>query len=223
MEAHIGFFSDFTGASGRSDIKTADRKATAALDRGYNTSQEYYDRAANSFDPYTSSGTAGQKMYGDLLGLNGTDARSSAQDIITSDPLWSGKLGEDTNAVLKNLNARGMGASGSAALAGQRVLLQNYNDVLDRYQGMGQTGLAATGQQAGVRTSQGDAAYGYGATKANQAIQYGNAMAQNRNVGVNNILSAISAGTGFYNAFYNGGGRTRYASNGTFDLNNISR
>ena len=110
----MGFFSDFTGASARSDIKKANNTATAALDQGYNTSQGYYDQAASSFDPYTSSGAAGQKMYGDLLGLNGDDARSSAQGVITSDPLWSGKLGEDTNAVLKNLNARGMGASGTA-------------------------------------------------------------------------------------------------------------
>lgn len=199
----MGFFSDFTGASARSDINKANKKANAALDQGYNTSQGYYDQAAGSFDPYVSSGTAGQKMYGDLLGLNGTDARSSAQGIITSDPLWSGKLGEDTNAVLKNLNARGMGASGTAALAGQRVLLQNYNDVLDRYQGMGQTGLSATGQRAGVLTGQGDNAYGFGATKANQALQYGNAMAGTRNSGLNNILAVLGTGAKAYGA-YNG-------------------
>ena len=199
----MGFFSDFTGASARSDINKANKNANAALDQGYNTSQGYYDKAAGSFDPYVSSGTAGQKMYGDLLGLNGTDARSSAQGIITSDPLWSGKLGEDTNAVLKNLNARGMGASGTAALAGQRVLLQNYNDVLDRYQGMGQTGLSATGQRAGVLTGQGDNAYGFGATKANQALQYGNAMAGTRNTGLNNVLAVLGTGAKAYGA-YNG-------------------
>lgn len=199
----MGFFSDFTGASARSDINKANKNANAALDQGYNTSQGYYDKAASSFDPYVSSGTAGQKMYGDLLGLNGTDARSSAQGIITSDPLWSGKLGEDTNAVLKNLNARGMGASGTAALAGQRVLLQNYNDVLDRYQGMGQTGLSATGQQAGVRTAQGQNAFDYGATKAGNAINFGNAMAGTRNAGLNNVLAVLGTGAKAYGA-YNG-------------------
>ncbi len=201
----MGFFSDFTGASARSDIKKANNTATAALDQGYNTSQGYYDQAASSFDPYTSSGAAGQKMYGDLLGLNGTDARSSAQGIITSDPLWSGKLGEDTNAVLKNLNARGMGASGASALAGQRVLLQNYNSVLDRYQGLGQTGLSATGQRAGVLTGQGDNAYGFGATKANQALQYGNAMAGTRNTGLNNVLAVLGTGAKAYAAYAGGG------------------
>ncbi len=201
----MGFFSDFTGASARSDIKKANNTATAALDQGYNTSQGYYDQAASSFDPYTSSGAAGEKMYSDLLGLNGDDARSSAQGVITSDPLWSGKLGEDTNAVLKNLNARGMGASGASALAGQRVLLQNYNSVLDRYQGLGQTGLSATGQRAGVLTGQGDNAYGFGATKANQALQYGNAMAGTRNTGLNNVLAVLGTGAKAYAAYAGGG------------------
>ncbi len=201
----MGFFSDFTGASARSDIKKANNTATAALDQGYNTSQGYYDQAASSFDPYTSSGAAGEKMYSDLLGLNGDDARSSAQGVITSDPLWSGKLGEDTNAVLKNLNARGMGASGASALAGQRVLLQNYNSVLDRYQGLGQTGLSATGQRAGVLTGQGDNAYGFGATKANQALQCGNAMAGTRNTGLNNVLAVLGTGAKAYAAYAGGG------------------
>lgn len=197
----MGFFGSFTGSDQRQDINAANKKANAALDSGYKTSQGFYDQAAGSFDPFVSSGVAGQKMYGDLLGLNGGDARSSAQDIITSDPLWSGKLGEDTNAVLKNLNARGMGASGAAALAGQRVLAQNYGQVLDRYQDMGRTGLSATGQQAGVRTAQGDAAYGFGATKANQALQYGNAMAQTRNMGINNVLGALGTGAKIVGAF----------------------
>lgn len=199
----MGFFADFSGASARSDIKKANKNANAALDQGYNTSQGYYDQAASSFDPYTTSGAQGQQAYADLLGLNGADARTAAQGVITSDPLWSGKLGEDTNAVLKNLNARGMGASGAAALAGQRVLLQNYNSVLDRYQGLGQTGQAATGQKAGVLTGQGDAAYGYGATKAANAINYGNAMSQTRNAGLNNVLAALGTGAKAVGA-YNG-------------------
>ena len=196
----MGFFSDLMGDSARSDIKKANKNATAALDQGYNTSQGYYDQAAGSFDPYTTSGQQGQQMYGDLLGLNGNDARTSAQGVITSDPLWSGKLGEDTNAVLKNLNARGMGASGAAALAGQRTLLQNYNGVLDRYAGLGNQGLSATGQRAGVLTGQGDNAYGFGATKANQALQYGSAMSQTRNAGLNNILSIIGTGAKAFSA-----------------------
>lgn len=199
----MGFFGSLTGSDQRSDIKKANKIATAALDQGYNTSQGYYDQAASSLDPYTTTGTQANQAYADLLGLNGNDARTAAQGVITSDPLWSEKLGEDTNAVLKNLNARGMGASGAAALAGQRVLAQDYGSVLDRYMNLGNQGLTATGQKAGVLTGQGDNAYGYGATKANNALAYGNAMAGTRNVGLNNILSIIGTGAKAIGA-YNG-------------------
>lgn len=199
----MGFFSDFTGSSARSDLKKANKQATADLTSGYNASQGYYDQAASSYDPYVSTGTQANQAYADLLGLNGTDARDTAQGVITSDPLWSGKLGEDTNAVLKNLNARGMGASGAAALAGQRVLAQDYGSVLDRYMNLGNQGLTATGQKAGVLTGQGDNAYGFGATKANQDLGYGNAVAQTRNTGINNVLAVLGTGAKAIGA-YNG-------------------
>jgi hypothetical protein len=199
----MGFFSFLNGDDQRSDIRNANKNAMADLTKGYNTSKGYYDQASSSFDPYVSSGTAGQKAYADLLGLNGEDARTSAQGVITSDPLWSGKFADDTNAVLKNLNARGMGASGAAALAGQRVLAQDYGNVLDRYANLGNQGLTATGQKANVLTGQGDNAYGFGATKANQDLQFGNAMSQTRNTGLNNVLSILGTGAKAY-AAYNG-------------------
>lgn len=199
----MGFFSDFTGASARSDINSANKKATADLTSGFNASQGYYDQAASSFDPYTATGGQANKAYADLLGLNGDDARTAAQSVITSDPLWSGKFADDTNAVLKNLNARGMGASGAAALAGQRVLAQDYGSVLDRYAGLGSQGLTATGQKAGILTGQGDNAYGFGATKAANAINYGNAMAGTRNTGLNNVLAVLGTGAKAVGA-YNG-------------------
>jgi len=196
-------FFDWDGSQARSDINKSYASSNKALKTGFDTSQGYYDKASSSFDPFVSAGAAGEKMYGDLLGINGTDARDAAQGIVTSDPLWSGKLSADTNAVLRNLNARGTGASGAAALAGQRVLAQNYDNVLSRYAGLGNQGLSATGQKAGVLTGQGDNAYGYGATKAANSINYGNAMAQTRNAGLNNILNIIGTGAKAVTA-YNG-------------------
>jgi hypothetical protein len=187
-------FFDWNGSQARSDINSAYKKANTALDTGYQQSQGYYDKAAGNYDPYVSSGAQGQQTYLDLLGLNGNDARSSAQSMITSDPLWTGQLASDQNAALKALNARGLGASGTAALAGQRVLAQNYGDVLNRYMGLGQEGLQAAGAQAGVYTGQGDNAYGFGATKANNAINQGSAISQTRNTGLNNVLSILGTG-----------------------------
>ncbi|CCB64477.1 hypothetical protein [Hyphomicrobium sp. MC1] len=194
-------FFDWNGSQARSDINSAYKKANAALDQGYQTSQGYYDQAASNYQPWVTSGQQGQQMYADLLGLNGTDARSNAQGVITSDPLWTGQLASDQNAALKALNARGLGASGTAALAGQRVLYQNYNNILSDYANLGNQGLSAAGSQSNVYTGQGDNAYGYGATKANNAIGQGSAISQTRNTGLNNVLGILGTGAKAATAF----------------------
>lgn len=197
----MGFFDSFTGKTARKDLQRGNAQANAALDQGYGQSQGYYDQAAGLYDPYVQQGSKANEFYYNALGLNGTDARDQAQGTITSDPLWSGKLAQDSNAALKYLNARGEAGGGLAALAGERVLYQNYGNALDRYRDAGSQGLTATNALANVRTGQGDNAYGYGATKAGNAINYGNAMAQSRNIGVNNLFNALGTGLKAYNTF----------------------
>ena len=103
----MGFFDSFTGASQRRDIRNTNAQATAALDQGYNQSQGYYNQAADLLAPQAQTGQAANAFYDNALGLNGADARSQAQGVITSDPLWTGQLGQDQNALLKMMNARG--------------------------------------------------------------------------------------------------------------------
>lgn len=205
----MGFFSDFTGSSSRKDIRRSSAQANAALDKGYADSQGYYNQAASAYDPYVQAGGKGQDTYNALLGLNGADARTSAQNMLTSDALFQGGLAQDSNALLRNLNARGASGGGQAQLAAQRVLQQNYGTYLDRYRDAGQQGFQATGAQSNVRMGQGDAAYGYGATKANNAIGVGNAIASTRNTGINNLLGVIGTGIGGYNALFNGGAKPK--------------
>lgn len=178
------------------------------MQQGYDQSQGYYNQAADLFDPYAQAGTKANDFYTNALGLNGADARAQAQGVITSDPLFQGGLAQESNALLKNLNARGQGGGGLAQIAGQRVLQQNYGNWLDRYRDAGSQGFQATGAQAGIRTQQGDNSYGFGATKANQQIGVGNAIAGTRNVGINNLISAFGTGISGYNALMNRGGYT---------------
>jgi hypothetical protein len=213
----MSFWDDFTGASARGDLKKSKTQSDAALATGYAGQQADYTMAANSFDPYVQSGNAANTFYSNALGLNGNDARASAQSTITSDPLWQGTLANDQNAAYKALNARGLGASGSAMLAGQRVLSQDYGNWLDRYSALGSQGLNATGQQANALMGRGNNAFSYGATQAGNDISYGNAMAANRNVGLNNVLGVLGAATGGYNALFNGGGRKATGYSGQFD------
>lgn len=196
----MGFFSSFTGSDQRKDIRAADARASSALEKGYNTSQGYYDRASSAYDPYVTAGTTANTTYNSLLGLNGDGARDDANAMLTSNPLFQGQLGQESNALLRNLNARGASGGGAAAIAGQRVFQQNVGSWLDRYRDAGSQGLSATNAKSNVLTAQGDNAYGYGATKAGQAINYGNALSSTRNIGVNNLLNIAGTAAKAYAA-----------------------
>lgn len=185
----MGFFDSFTGAAQRRDLRRADQMARGDLQRGYDDSMRRYDQAFDLFAPFAREGQRANAFYNDALGLNGDEARAAAQGVITSDPMFQGAMGQDSNAVLRQLNARGASGGGQAQLAGQRVLQQNYGNWLDRYRQAGAQGFQAAGQQAGVRMGQGDNAYGFGATKANMAVQRGNALASSRGMGINNLLN----------------------------------
>lgn len=198
----MGFFSNLSGGQQRSDIRRSTAQANSMIDQGFNESQGYYDQAAGLYDPYTQQGGKAATMYADLLGINGGDARSEAQGVLTSDPLFQGGLAQDSNALLKQLNARGQSGGGLANIAAQRVLQQNYGSWLDRYNQAGQQGFQATNALAGVRAAQGDNAYGAAATKAGLALGKGNALASTRNTGINNLMGAIGTGLKAYSSFY---------------------
>lgn len=198
----MGFLGNLTGGDQRADIRKGTKQALGDLATGYDQSQGYYDQASGLFDPYMQQGGKAASMYADLLGINGADARAAAQGVLTSDPLFQGGLAQDSNALLRSLNARGQGAGGLAALAGQRVLQQNYGHWLDRYNQAGQQGFQAAGAKGNVLAAQGDNAYGYGATQANLRMGQANALASTRNVGMNNLLGAIGTGLNAYSKMY---------------------
>jgi len=198
----MGFFSNITGGSQRSDVRKGYKQANAFLDQGYADSQGYYDQAGGQLDPFVQQGGQASQMYADLIGLNGADARSEAQGVLTSDPLFQGGLAQDSNALLRQLNARGQSGGGLANIAAQRVLQQNYGNWLDRYNQAGQQGFQAAGAKSNLLASQGDNAYGFAATKANNALGRANALASTRNVGINNLMGAVGTGLNAYSKFY---------------------
>jgi len=202
----MSFFGSLFGSDQAKDLSRANQQANSALDSAYNASNNYYGQAASAYAPYQQTGQQANTFYANALGLNGDAARTSAENTITSDPLWSGKFALDSNNVLKSMNARGLNASGAAALAGQRVLTEDYQNALGQYASLGAQGLSAANGQAGVYQNQAGNASSYGTAKAGNAINYGNALAANENTGINNILGIIGAATGGYNALFNKGG-----------------
>jgi hypothetical protein len=54
---------------------------------------------------------------------------------------------------------------------------------------------------AGLRANRGDMAIGRGTTLAGNSVNFGNAMAANRNTGINNLMGVASLGVSGLNAF----------------------
>lgn len=196
----MGFFGSFFGSDQRRDLQQANQQSSKQLKQGFNTQQGYYDQAYSALQPYAQQGTAANTFYNNALGLGGADAQRSAYDQMNANPLFQNQLDNSNNAMMRLLNARGTGGGGQANLAAQRVFQENMGNFLDRYRTAGQQGYQATTAGANIRMGQGDNAMGYGATRANMTVGMGNALADSRNIGVNNLMGlgglALRAYTG---------------------------
>lgn len=184
----MGILGSFLGSDQRKDIAAANAQANGYLDKGYNSAYGDYTTAINNYSPYTTSGAAANTFYSNALGLNGTDAQNSAISTMTSNPLFSGQLNQDSNALLRTLNAQGSSGGGKAQLAAQRVFQSNASNWLDKYANLGSQGLSATNAQSNALTGRADMTTNYYGTKAGNAVNYGNALANSRTTGINNIL-----------------------------------
>jgi hypothetical protein len=191
----VGFLQDITGASARKDLRNAKASSDRELQAGYDEAQPYYDEAFDLFTPYAEQGQQANEMYGHAIGLGTDEQRAASQERYFSDPAMSAILDQSSNRLLRQMNARGNTYGGKAALAGARVGLEGYEGWLNRLMGQGQQGGQYAGQQASIRSGQGDLRYGFGATKAGQEINYGNARAENRNTGINNLLNVAGTAT----------------------------
>lgn len=198
----MGLLSSFLGKDQRRDIQNANAQATKALETGYNQGYGDYSTAASGYDPYVESGTESQAQWKALMGLDGTAARDAAYGELATNPLFTGQLATNSNALVRQMNAYGRGTGqGQLALAGARVLNETGGQWVDRYGQGGQMGLSATGAKSNALMGRGDLSMGYGATKAGNAINYGNALASSRNVGINNILNLAGTAAGAVAAF----------------------
>jgi hypothetical protein len=198
----MGLIGSFSGSDQRKDLERAKAQSDQQLQQGYDQSRADYGQAENYFSPYAQVGQQGiadNQTYSDIL-----NNRGDAVAKFSANPLFNGELGGNYMAAQRAGNAAGWGA-GKEALAGQRVFGQTAGSWLDRFRDAGQqglnTGLTATNQMAGIRTGMGDNAYGYGASKAGNSINFGNAMASNRSTGINNLMGLAGTVVSGINAF----------------------
>lgn len=205
----MSFFGDFFGKTQQKDLRSANEQATGALKSGYDEStaqyKQYADKASGYYDQYAAGGRRGQQTYEDSLGLNGEAGGRNA--LMTyqagANPHLEYEQDRAQQGIERGINARGGTNSGYAALASARARqglgYQDYQGWQNKLMGLGQQGFQASGQQAQIaqQTGQymGDARSGYGQQLAGNAINYGNAMAGTRNIGINNLLGVAGVAT----------------------------
>jgi hypothetical protein len=198
----------FTGKSQRQDLTTANSIANRQIQEGLgaytNTSKEYLDKSLGFLQPGIDSGNATLKLLGDILGVNGREAQSSYFSGFQNDPGFMAAQDAGIQALDRSAAARGLSRSGGQTRSlfdfGQRNMLDAYNSRIGSLFGLMQPGMASANTAAGITSNTGqgiaDAQFGTGQLLANQATNFGNAMAQSRSLPINNIL-------GFGNMFAN--------------------
>ena len=142
------------------------------------------------------TGQGALKLLGDILGVSGAGPQQAYFDSFQTDPGFMASLDAGTQALNRAAAPRGLRWSGGQAQSlfdfGQRHFtdyLNNRTSNLFNLAGFGQN--AATNSAnlvSGAGNNIAGAQFGTGQLFGNNAINTGNAMAQSRGVGINNLL-----------------------------------
>lgn len=141
---------------GGHDNKKAIGKANDALQTGFgNASGALTGQLATdttNYAPYTSNGALAINQEGDILGLHGNDAQSSAISGVQDSPLFKSIFNTGQNSVLSAASATGglRGGNVNEALAenGENSFATTLQNLLTQLGGISGQGLTATGQLA---------------------------------------------------------------------------
>jgi len=221
----MGLFDSFTGASQRRDIGYGNQEYNSFLKKGRENAlgalNQGKTEALGYYQPYSQMGQQGRQdfdLYRKAIGLEGADGYGEAYDVFEADPFREYRnqnVGNVLRDSFRRYNAGGMADSGVNRLAQARIgaeYAQNdVDDFRNRLSGAGQygtqIGFNADNAMAGV--TQNEAAQRAGietsiaSARGNQAINYGNALAGSRTIGLNNFMGLVGAGTNAL-AAYNG-------------------
>lgn len=210
--------------AGEEKAANALTQGRTALQRGYEESSPYltqsYNAATGRYDQKNLAGnTQAQKLYLDAIGANGPEAQAAAaQGFESSDPFLT--YNRDKAWASSRAKAAATGDSGNAHIAAQRAMQdvgsEAWNKMLDRQRDAGAQGYQVAGQLAGLDTGYGkdmaglrtglgqgenesygneaNLRWGAATTRAGNTINFGNAMAENRNALTNNLLKVGQIG-----------------------------
>jgi hypothetical protein len=202
----MSFFDSFFGNSQRRDIKNAYRDSQGMLRDGYDQGRQdigdYYGKGMGMLQPFMEGGQKANALYLDYLGANGPDAQRAAFASFQNDPGFQQQMQAGIGALDNSATARGGLYSGAAmkgiANFGQQFQRQAFNDRMGMLGGAAQQGQQAGMAGAGLASQTGgqlgNMAFGFGQQNAANRINYGNAMAGSRNIGLNNLMGVAGLG-----------------------------
>jgi hypothetical protein len=175
----------------------------SALGAGYDAARPEYEGAIARFDPWAQAGQQALGTYQNSLGLNGAGGNAAAVSAFQESPGYQYQVDQATDAVARKASALGALGSGNTMQAitdrASNLADQEYGGWQDRLNGLSNTGLQATGQQASLQQGLGnlsaqqgrDEAGIYGNTAAQEAGLYSNFA----NLGANNVWNTTNMGT----------------------------
>jgi hypothetical protein len=123
--------------------------ASGALGGAYDTARGDISGGVSAYDPYYQTGTAANTAYANAVGLNGQAGYDAARGAFQASPGYEWMVNQASDAAMRKANAGGMLASGNTLDAltrlGSNLANQEYQNYLNRLQGLGQQGMTAAG------------------------------------------------------------------------------
>ena len=212
-----------TGSTGKKALSQANEQATAALGRGLADSSASltggYDQAQGYLSGYGQQGQRANALYSQALGLDGAGPRQQFMDQFAgADPFRQWNMDQTARTVSRRLGSMGYRPQGGTmslglARAGMERGSQDYEGYMNRLAAAAQQGQGIAGQQAGYAAQRGQGLAGlqsgFAQQHAGNAINYGNAQAQQSNALMQNLLGLGGLAVSAYTGMRGGGGGSR--------------
>lgn len=134
--------------------------ALTSLGQGYANAAPQYQEAISRFDPWANAGKSALATYENSLGQNGAAGNAAAVAQFQESPGYQYQRDQAVDSVARKASALGALGSGNTQAAitdrASQLANQEYGGWQDRLNGLSNTGLAATGQQAGLQQGLGN-------------------------------------------------------------------
>lgn len=132
----------------------------AAIGQGYDRAAPEYQNAIARYDPWAEAGRGALATYQNSLGQNGAAGNAAAVAQFQASPGYQYQVDQATDAVARKASALGALGSGNTQAAitdrASNLANQEYGGWQDRLNGLSDTGLRATGQQASLQQGLGN-------------------------------------------------------------------